>query len=133
MSVVYKAIDLRKIEARASDPYVAVKLLTVPSSGFGHSLTLLQSEAQKLQSLPHPNIVRVIDVDRDGRTVFMTMEYLTGESLKRRLLAPDFRGLPAAEAERVLEAIAAALEFAHHNDIIHGDLKPGNVIITAEG
>ena len=133
MSIVYKAIDLRKIEARSSDPYVAVKLLTAPSSGFGHSLTLLQGEAQKLQSLPHPNIVRVIDVDRDGRTVFMTMEYLTGESLKRRLLAPDFRGMPALEAERIIEAIAAALEFAHRNDIIHGDLKPGNVIITAKG
>src|SRR3984957_11201414 len=133
MSAVYKAIDLRKIEARSSDPYVAVKLLTVPSSGFGHSLTLLQGEAQKLQRLPHPNIVRVIDVDRDGRTVFMTMEFLTGESLKRRLLAPDFRGLPALEAERLIEAIAAALEFAHRNDIIHGDLKPGNIIITAKG
>jgi formylglycine-generating enzyme required for sulfatase activity len=130
MSVVYKAIDLRKIEARSSDPYVAVKLLTVPSSGFGHSLTLLQGEAQKLQSLPHPNIVRVIDVDRDGRTVFMTMEYLTGEPLKRQLLAPDFRGMPVLEAERIIEAISAALEFAHHNDIIHGDLKPGNIIIT---
>ena len=130
MSVVYKAIDLRKIEARSSDPYVAVKLLTVPSSGFGHSLTLLQGEAQKLQSLPHPNIVRVIDVDRDGRTVFMTMEYLTGEPLKRWLLAPDFKGMPVLEAERIVEAIAAALEFAHHNDIIHGDLKPGNIIIT---
>jgi formylglycine-generating enzyme required for sulfatase activity/predicted Ser/Thr protein kinase len=130
MSAVYKAIDLRKIEARSNDPYVAVKLLTVPSSGFGHSLTLLQGEAQKLQRLPHPNIVRVIDCDRDGRTVFMTMEYLTGEPLKRRLLAPDFRGLPAAEAERIVEGIAAGLEFAHRNDIIHGDLKPGNVIIT---
>ena len=133
MSVVYKAIDLRKIEARSSDPYVAVKLLTAPSSGFGHSLTLLQGEAQKLQSLPHPNIVRVIDVDRDGRTVFMTMEYLTGESLKRQLLAPDFRGLPTQDAERIIGAIAAALEFAHRNDIIHGDLKPGNIIITAKG
>jgi formylglycine-generating enzyme required for sulfatase activity len=130
MSAVFKAIDLRKIEARSNDPYVAVKLLTVPSSGFGHSLTLLQGEAQKLQRLPHPNIVRVIDCDRDGRTVFMTMEYLTGEPLKRRLLAPDFRGLPAAEAERIVAGIAAGLEFAHRNDIIHGDLKPGNVIIT---
>jgi formylglycine-generating enzyme required for sulfatase activity/predicted Ser/Thr protein kinase len=133
MSVVYKAIDLRKIEAHSSDPYVAVKLLTLPSSGFGQSLTLLQGEAQKLQSLPHPNIVRVIDCDRDGRTVFMTMEYLTGVSLKRVLLAPDFRGMPAPEAERILEAIASALEFAHRNGIIHGDLKPGNVIITDKG
>ncbi|MDB6012947.1 MAG: serine/threonine protein kinase [Gammaproteobacteria bacterium] len=133
MSAVYKAIDLRKIETHSSDPYVAVKLLTIPSSGFGQSLTLLQGEAQKLQSLPHPNIVRVIDCDRDGRTVFMTMEYLTGEPLKRRLLAPDFKGMPAPEAERIIESIASALEFAHRNDIIHGDLKPGNIIITSKG
>ena len=133
MSVVYKAIDLRKVEARSADPYVAVKLLTVPSSGFGQSLALLQSEAQKLQSLPHPNIVRVIDCDRDGRTVFMTMEYLTGEPLKRQLLAPDFRGMPSQEADRIVESIAAALDFAHRNGVIHGDLKPGNIIITDKG
>ena len=133
MSVVYKAIDLRKVEGRSPDPYVAVKILTLPSSGFGHSLSILQSEAQKLQSLPHPNIVRVIDCDRDGRTVFMTMEYLTGEPLKRKLLAPDFRGMPTAEAEVIIKAIAAALEFAHLNGIVHGDLKPGNIIITQRG
>jgi formylglycine-generating enzyme required for sulfatase activity len=130
MSAVYKAIDLRKVEACSTDPYVAVKLLTLPLSGFGHSLALLQSEAQKLQSLPHPNIVRVIDCDRDGRTVFMTMEYLDGEPLKRRLVAPDFTGMPAVEAERIIESIAAALEFAHRNGIVHGDLKPANIIIT---
>jgi hypothetical protein len=48
MSTVYKAIDLRKVEARASETHVAVKLLTVPLSDFTESLAVLQGEAQKL-------------------------------------------------------------------------------------
>jgi eukaryotic-like serine/threonine-protein kinase len=133
MSAVYKAIDLRRVEAQSPHPYVAVKLLTLPSSTLGHSLALLQNEAHKLQSLPHPNIVRVIDCDRDGRTVFMTMEYLAGEPLKHRLLAPEFRGMPGTAAEHIIECIAAALELTHRNGIIHGDLKPANIIITDRG
>src|SRR5438034_1342241 len=125
MSTVYKAIDLRKVEARASETHVAVKLLTVPLSDFTESLAILQREAHKLQTLPHPNIVRVIDCDRDGRTVFMTMEYLNGESLKRKLASPDLKGLPPKEALHILTCIASGLAFAHGNGIVHGDLKPG--------
>src|SRR5882757_6243646 len=133
MSTVYKAIDLRKVEARASETHVAVKLLTVPLSDFTESLSVLQREAHRLQTLPHPNIVRVIDCDRDGRTVFMTMEYLSGESLKRKLAAPELKGLPAKEAVHILTCIASGLAFAHGNGIIHGDLKPGNVLVTENG
>src|ERR1700742_3265550 len=103
MSTVYKAIDLRKVEARASETHVAVKLLTVPLSDFTESLAVLQGEAHKLQTLPHPNIVRVIDCDRDGRTVFMTMEYLSGESLKRKLATGELKGLPAREALNIIK------------------------------
>jgi len=133
MSIVYNAIDLRKVEARAPDTHVAVKILAVPASEFAHSLEVLQAEAHALQRLPHPNIVRVIDCDRDGRTVFMTMEYLTGESLKRRMIARDFRPLPVRDAIPIIESVASGLAFAHRNGIVHGDLKPGNVHITADG
>jgi formylglycine-generating enzyme required for sulfatase activity/predicted Ser/Thr protein kinase len=133
MSTVYKAIDLRKVEARAAETHVAVKLLTVPLSDFTESLAVLQGEAHKLQTLPHPNIVRVIDVDRDGRIVFMTMEYLSGESLKRKLVASDHKGLPAKDAVHIIQCIASGLEFAHKNGIVHGDLKPGNVLVTDNG
>jgi formylglycine-generating enzyme required for sulfatase activity/predicted Ser/Thr protein kinase len=133
MSTVYKAIDLRKVEARAGDTHVAVKLMTVPAADFSHSLTVLQSEADKLQALPHPNIAHVLDCDRDGRTVFITMEYLSGESLKRKLSVPDPTGLPAKEAARIVECIANGLTFAHRNGIVHGDLKPANVIVTDNG
>jgi formylglycine-generating enzyme required for sulfatase activity len=133
MSTVYKAIDLRKVEARASETHVAVKLLTVPLSDFTESLAVLQGEAHKLQTLPHPNIVRVIDCDRDGRIVFMTMEYLSGESLKRRLATTEHKGLPARDATDIVKSIASGLAFAHRNGIIHGDLKPGNVLVTDSG
>jgi formylglycine-generating enzyme required for sulfatase activity/predicted Ser/Thr protein kinase len=133
MGRVYKAIDLRRVEARQQDVHVAVKVLTRSFRDYSGSLAALQSEATKLQRLSHPNIVRVIDVDRDGQTVFMTMEYLSGQPLKRVLQSAAGRGLDVATALPILERIADALSYAHRNDIVHGDLKPSNVIVTDEG
>jgi formylglycine-generating enzyme required for sulfatase activity/predicted Ser/Thr protein kinase len=133
MSCVFKAVDLRRVEAKAAEPWVAVKVLTEPFSEYFGSITAMQREAHKLQSLSHRNIVRVFDFDRDGQTVFMTMEYLTGESLQKKLRAGDSTSFVRSTAESVISAIMDALEYAHANDIVHGDLKPGNVIITTQG
>jgi len=133
MSTVYKALDRRKLEANDRYPYVAVKVLNVEFRAHPDSLIALQREAKKSQSLAHPNIVRVYDFDRDGATVYMTMEYLPGESLAQLLRAPDFKGFPWDEAMRILECIADALIFAHNNGIIHADFKPANVILTDKG
>jgi formylglycine-generating enzyme required for sulfatase activity/tRNA A-37 threonylcarbamoyl transferase component Bud32 len=134
MSNVFKAIDLRKVEAGARDPHLAVKVLTARIHDHSNSLAVMHREASKLQSLTHPNIVRVFDCDRDGQTVFMTMEYLDGKSLRRRM--PRSRAemlMPRTEAMRVISSVATALEFAHNNHIVHGDLKPSNVIVTESG
>jgi formylglycine-generating enzyme required for sulfatase activity/predicted Ser/Thr protein kinase len=133
MSRVYKAIDLRRVEARSEDPYVAVKVLTALFNDDSGSLAVLHREAHKLQSLTHPNIVRVIDCDRDGRTVFMTMEFLSGEPLQSRIARRGLNGLTQEEALPIIAGIAEALEFAHRKFIVHADLKPGNVIITDNG
>ena len=133
MSTVYKALDRRKLEANDRYPYVAVKVLNVEFRAHPDSLIALQREAKKSQSLSDPNIVRVYDFDRDGSTVYMTMEYLPGESLAQMLRAPGFKGFPRDEAMRILEGIAHALIFAHSNGIIHADFKPANVILTDKG
>jgi serine/threonine protein kinase len=133
MSTVYKALDRRKLEADDRNPYVAVKVLNVEFRAHPDSLIALQREAKKSQSLAHPNIVRVYDFDRDGSTVYMTMEYLSGKSLAQILRAPGFKGLAHEEAVRILESIAKALAFAHDNGIVHADFKPANVIMTETG
>jgi formylglycine-generating enzyme required for sulfatase activity/predicted Ser/Thr protein kinase len=134
MSDVYKAIDLRKVEAGARDPHLAVKVLTVRFDDYFSSLAVMHQEASKLQTLTHPNIVRVIDWDRDGQTVFMTMEYLDGTPLKFRMKRDATEpAMPREEAIDLIAQIVEALEFAHDKHIVHGDLKPGNVIITKSG
>jgi formylglycine-generating enzyme required for sulfatase activity/predicted Ser/Thr protein kinase len=132
MSTVYKAVDQRKLEALASEPYVAVKIMKADLSRHPDAFAVLQREAEKSQALGHPNIVRVFDCDRDGETVFMTMEYLSGRALKRSRLAngPEIQ---KEEALRIIADIGTALAFAHRNGVVHGDLKPSNVMITDTG
>jgi len=133
MSTVYKALDRRKLEANDRNPYVAVKVLNVEFRSHPDSLIALQREAKKSQSLAHTNIVRVYDFDRDGPTVYMTMEYLPGRSLAKVLRAPDFKGLDEDQAMHILEQVAHALIFAHENGIVHSDFKPANIILTDSG
>ncbi len=133
MSRVFKAVDLRRAEAGADVPFVAVKVLTEPFDEYFGSMAALQREAHKLQSLTHPNIVRVFDCDRDEQTVFMTMEYLAGRSLQKVLRASADRPMESAAALKLIVDIGEALESAHQNHIVHGDLKPGNVIVTDDG
>jgi formylglycine-generating enzyme required for sulfatase activity len=138
MSRVYKAVDLHDTEKASPDPYIAVKVLTRPFNGDSGSFSSLQEEVAKLRSLNHPNIVRMFGCDRDGSTVFMTMEYLTGDSLYTRLRADAPAGGPGMgldrdDAQSIIAAVANALEYAHRHGVVHGDLKPGNVILTGGG
>ena len=133
MGTVYKALDLRKLEASDRNPYIAIKVLNVQFRGHPKSLIALQREAKKAQALAHPNIVRVYDFDRDGPMVYLTMEYLTGGPLSRRLRAPGFGGVPFAEALHIVAGITKALSYAHERGFVHCDLKPANVFLTDNG
>ncbi|MEW6762506.1 MAG: protein kinase [Pseudomonadota bacterium] len=133
MGTVYKALDLRKLEASDRKPYIAIKVLNVQFRGHPKSLIALQREARKAQALAHPNIVSVYDFDRDGAMVYLTMEYLQGKPLSQLLRAPGFAGMPYAEALPIVTGMANALSYAHGRGFVHCDFKPGNVFLTDAG
>jgi predicted Ser/Thr protein kinase len=133
MGTVYKALDLRKLEASDRKPYIAIKVLNVQFRGHPKSLIALQREARKAQALAHPNIVSVYDFDRDGPMVYLTMEYLKGKPLSQVLRAPGFSGMPYPEVLRIVTGMGNALAYAHAHGFVHCDFKPGNVVLTDSG
>jgi hypothetical protein len=133
MGTVYKALDLRKLEASDRHPYIAIKVLNVQFQGHPKSLIALQREARKAQSLAHANIVSVYDFDRDGAMVYVTMEYLSGKALSQLLRAPDFRSLSFEETMKIVRGMGKALAYAHERGFVHCDFKPANVILTDTG
>jgi predicted Ser/Thr protein kinase len=133
MGTVYKALDLRKLEASDRKPYIAIKVLNVQFRGHPKSLIALQREARKAQALAHPNIVSVYDFDRDGPMVYLTMEYLKGKPLSQVLRAPGFAGMPYPDVLRIVTGMGNALAYAHAHGFVHCDFKPGNVVLTDSG
>lgn len=130
MSVVFRARDLRKEEAQDNTPHIAIKVLGPDFKHHPDSLKVLQREAKKAQSLAHPNIVSVYDYDRDGHTIFMTMELLDGTGLDKVIQINRPGGLPLAAALPLIDGIAQALAYAHKKNIVHCDLKPANVYLS---
>lgn len=91
----------------------------------------LQAEAVHLARLSHPNIVAVYDFARKGDTAYIAMEKVEGASLDTYLAHSD--PLPVREGLAISLAIAEALSAAHSVDLIHGDVKPGNVLLGRDG
>ncbi|MBP0595191.1 protein kinase [Paraburkholderia sp. LEh10] len=133
MGTVYKALDLRKLEASDRKPYLAIKVLNTQFRGNPKSLIALQREARKAQVLAHRNIVTVYDFDRDGAIVYLTMEYLSGKPLSQILRTQDFKGMPVQSALPIVRGMSNALAYAHERGFVHCDFKPANVFLTDMG
>jgi serine/threonine protein kinase len=131
MGTVFKALDLRKVEASDKEAFVALKVLNQDFRNNPISLIALQRETKRAQTLAHPNIITVYDFDRDGAHVFMSMEYMKGRSLSHFIKETvEAGGTPFKQAWPMIEAMGSALEYAHKKDIVHSDFKPGNVFIS---
>ena len=133
MGIVFKAKDMLKVEAQDKDPYVAIKVLTDAFKKYSGSFIALQREASKAQRLAHPNIATVYDFDRDGNTVFMTMEYLQGKPLNQLIKGMDKKPLKLEHALHIIEELCAGLAYAHEKQLIHSDFKPGNCFLLNDG
>ena len=123
MGMVHRAHD------QQLDRDVAVKLPTL--MGSRTTRERFRREARAAARLNHPNVVRVYDWDdRDG-IAFLVMEFVDGQSLREVL---NERGrLGAVEAASIGEQIAEALAHAHAKGVVHRDVKPGNVLLEADG
>jgi len=128
MGEVYLARDARL------DRTVAVKILPPHVADDATLRQRFDREAKALAALSHPHICAVFDVGQGttdhGAVNFLVMEHLEGETLAERLT----RGaLPSSDALRYGIQIADALDKAHRKGVIHRDLKPGNIMLTAGG
>ena len=124
MGEVYKARDTRL------DRSVAVKILPAEFANDARLRARFEREAKAISQLNHPNICALYDVGRDHDTDFLVMELLEGETLADRL---DRGALPLDAVLRHGVEIADALARAHHQGVIHRDLKPGNIMLTKGG
>lgn len=128
MSVVYEASDDR-IGRR-----VAVKAVTMPAhlspEQREEMVARLRREARSIARLSHPNVVSVYDVGEEDGAHFLVMEYLDGRTLRQRL---DAGAIPPAEAARILDQVADALDAVHAQGVVHRDIKPSNVMLLPDG
>jgi hypothetical protein len=131
MGVVYKAYDRSRGDVK--ERYVALKVLNDEFKRHPLAVRSLQREARKAQKLAHPNIVGVHDFDRDGGNVYMVMEYLSGRSLDQVLREDGQQGIPSGPVKEIIKGLAAALGYAHEQEIVHCDFKPSNAFLLRDG
>jgi len=133
MGTVYAATDQYRLEGSTGDQKVALKVLHTEVIKRPHLFAELRREFQYLQSLSHPNIVRVHEFDRDGDLAFFTMEQLSGSLLSNALSIHLGSCLHRPYALAIVRDVGSAVAHAHTRGVVHGDLNPGNIFITDEG
>jgi serine/threonine-protein kinase len=121
---VYRARDSRL------NRDVAIKVLPAEVAADPDRLARFEREAQVLASLNHPNIAQIYGVDDSSGTPALVMELIEGPTLADRIAKGP---VPLDEALPIAKQIAEALEAAHEQGIIHGDLKPANIKVRPDG
>jgi serine/threonine protein kinase len=125
MGAVYRARE------RATGKAVAIKILSRHQTSNPVLMKRFEQEYNAARILDHPNIVRALEFGYNGGLPYLVMEFVEGESLGARL-ERDHR-LSEAEAIRIIAQVAQGLHRAHRQGLVHRDVKPDNILLTAEG
>lgn len=137
-SRLFRALDRRLEAAGEPDPWVVLKVVTVPpeeANGDRESRALqaLRREAAIAQGLDHPNLPRIVGIDHEGPHTFVCMSWIEGESLAAILDSRGTRPMTRVQAMHIVEGVGRALIHLHAQGITHADVKPGNILVTAQG
>jgi serine/threonine protein kinase len=109
---------------------VAIKVLPREKST-PETEAAFQREIRMLARLDHENLVRALDAGHDGKVYYMVTELIDGVDLRRQVL--KFGLLDEVTAASVISQAARGLAYAHGQGIVHRDVKPGNLLVTADG
>ena len=133
-SVVYRALDRIRASAPPDRCEVAVKVTNIRDERDADLAELVHRERHFLRDIIHSNVVRVYDSDCDGEHHYLVMELLRGRPLTKIISAlPGGGRLPIERVVQIVEQAAAGLAHVHRCGIVHGDIKAGNLFITAAG
>lgn len=134
MGAVYRARDLLSEQFGDTDPYIALKILSEEFAESPDASALLYSEFALTRRLRHDNVLRLhsFEVDTDCPRAFITMELMRGLTLDK-LLCERPLGLPWKELRDIALPLLDALAYAHSRGVLHGDMKPSNVMLSEEG
>ncbi len=120
MGVVYRA------RHRTLRRLVALKMILAGPYATPEEVRRLQVEAEVIARVQHPNIVQIYEVSVHDSRPYLSLEYVDGERLDRRIAGTP---QPAREAAQLVETLARAVHFAHQHGVIHRDLKPANILL----
>lgn len=124
MGAVYKALD------RELDKFVALKVIRGDLADNPDILQRFKQELILSRLVTHRNVIRIYDLGVAGNVKFITMDFVEGRDLKSVLT--ERHKLPAGEACDIIRQICLGLEAAHHEGVVHRDLKPQNVMVDAQ-